>query len=319
MMNSIEEIFQEICEKQTDLFDIMLTMKTMDVMCEMMEESGKDDCTKEELEEIYQAAIVSAMDSTVTGEEGKHLFHMAANFDRPDKWYYDLQLAVKYYLLSVAVEQNPRASYNLGCIYFNGQIDEKHNFEVKKDYSLAAAYYSYAVLYRKNFMEESPKYLYCLAEMYFYGWGVKQDFFKVIELANKNVISSLPPYSGKLENLCMTAMNIKDSVGGVDSRGRIVVPSELLDRVDVSVGQGFQGEVAQQILNSPQAKVETLMRRRAKASSGEYTYKCPVCGADMVAREAKNNANNNYSIFLGCTAYPNCKQTVSVLPYLFKE
>lgn len=318
-----EPLYQQAVAEQ-DEFDALLTLATRKGLAETIEiTEGKENFSVAEIEKIIPEVLTEAMYATVGAmaeDEKDILYLMARKFDSPDKWYYFLSAAVQYYIAAANIAKEPRACYNLGCIYFNGQTDEKHNFRVDKDYTHAAAFFSYAVAFGERYAGEMCKYLYSLAEMYFYGWGVRQDFYKVITLCERGLLFRSPiHYQGKTERLMLAAMNIKDGVYANSddecaiSDEEFAIPDDLLERVEVNAFSGFHSQTESDILNSKQAKVETLLSRRKLSCSGEYTYKCPKCKSPMVVRVAQKEIPGKFPIFLGCTAYPNCKHTEDVM------
>lgn len=324
-----EPLYQQAVA-ENDEFDALLALATRKGVSEIIEiTEEKENFSVAEIEKIIPEVLVEAMYATVGAlaeDEKDILYLMARKFDSPDKWYYCLSAAMQYYIVAANIVKEPRACYNLGCIYFNGQTDEKHNFRVNKDYTHAAAFFSYAVAFGERYPRMMCQYLYSLAEMYFYGWGVKQDFYKVITLCERGLLFKLPfHYQGKAERLMLAAMNIKDGIYANQddecaiSDEEFAIPDDLLERVEVNALSVILSQTGSDILNSKQAKVETLLFRQKLSCSGEYTYKCPNCGSPMVVRVAQKEIPGKYPIFLGCTAYPNCKHTEDVILMMKSE
>ena len=317
-VNSIDERIIEICnrifvplfESAEDETDRMVADGVQAAMLEALKITGKIDFEDKELDEIFRDSVKKGIMLAVEYSNlDNPLYWIARTFDSPGRWYYNLSEAVKYYLISVVTENCARASFNLGCIFFNGMKDEKNNYEIKKNYSKAAAYY-YCACILEDPMEEC-KYLYCLAECYFYGWGVKPDMLEVIQLGHIGHKYKEPSnYYGRLCNLAMLAMNIKD--GNTD-----VIPDEVIEKAGiVSVGvPGFHNSIQQEVLNSKESKIEIFLYGLKHFRNYNYFENCPKCGAPMVMRTSDNIKNGyRYPMFLGCTSYPKCTEVVKVLP-----
>ncbi|MCR5060548.1 MAG: topoisomerase DNA-binding C4 zinc finger domain-containing protein [Saccharofermentans sp.] len=228
----ISRIFEPLVNSCKSDDDLMITTKVFEEVIDKIDTMNKESFTDEEVNSIIRDSVLKVvleLSNYLYSENNAVIYMAAVTLDSPGSWYYDLKNAVKYYLMSAHAEHSARACFNLGCIYFHGQEDKKNNYTIDKDYSMAAAYYWYACYFGDP--AEQCKYLYHLAEMYFYGWGVKQDMYEVLKLGYMGTVSDLSPnnpekvkylgiggyrlpedYCGKLQNMMQVAANIKDEL-----------------------------------------------------------------------------------------------------------
>lgn len=262
----------------------------------------------DEVDEAFDKCLPEAVKTTFFDEIDaiNSAFTIGRWLDKPEKFYYNLKEATKYYYIA-ANAGHSKACFNLALNYFTGMKDEKHDFEIGKNYSRAAGLFYFAVLF-PSYPEEKSKQLYYLAKMFFYGYGIRQDFSMVPKLSLKSHEYNSPlPFSGKLDNLALAAMNIMD--GKYDG-----VSDELLEEIDLDFPSEDLNDAQRAVLYSRQARLEILLRRRRERASNSYHEACPCCGSPLVVRTAKDSGVHRYPIFLGCTAYPACEGTKNIFP-----
>lgn len=308
MQEKLKQFFDPLFDLVEDGREYDITISVLLVVSNKLQEMDEAQVTDEIIEQVFEDSIVEGVIVAVMENDtippNEKLYNIGRYFDHPGKWYYNLQNAIKYYLSSASIEHNARASFNLGCSYFDGMTDEKNHFTLEKNYSYAAAYFYFACA--KEEPSEQCKFLYYLALMYFYGWGVKQDLYRVIQLGNMGHDYRCPStFYERLNNLALAAMNLLD---GKDDG----VSDAIL--ANVSMSEEVYQSLKELRLSERQGKLDLLKARKKMHCSGEFTQKCSRCGADMVMRVVKKeDSPYQYPMFLGCVGYPDCKNTISVL------
>lgn len=314
MENQLDEVFEnrfvEIaheldsnmdCEADAYILGIAIGIARAELLLKEKVESV------EEVDEEFEKALPEAFKTFLWDETNpiESAYNIGRYFDTPEKFYYNLMESKKYYYLA-ANGGNSRACFNLGLNYFLGAEDKKHGFVMEKNYSKAAGLFYFAHGFGSA-PEEESKYLYYIAKMYFYGYGVRQNLEIIPQLGFESHKYNSPIYhSGKLDNLVFAAMNIMD--GKYDA-----VPDEYLEEVEYNYSLEGRNEMERSILDSRQAKMEIFLHRRVERCSGSHHEPCPRCGSPMVLRFAEEKGNHRFPAFLGCTSYPDCKGTKDIL------